>query len=127
AVFSNDDGVPGVVSAGHARNVIDRTGEIVDDFALSFISPLCADHRDGFHSSPSPHTFRPVGAGAQWTGAAPFPLCHILTGKFLAGICGKQQFRILRSPRPQRKQAPRSPAVSELWWGEALGSGFCCV
>ena len=49
ALFSNDDRVARVVASGDARYVIKRAGEIVDDFAFAFITPLRADHDDGLH------------------------------------------------------------------------------
>jgi len=49
--FADDDGVPGIVAAGHARDVIKRTGEIVNDFAFTFVTPLRADDDDRFHSA----------------------------------------------------------------------------
>src|SRR6202041_2251103 len=56
AVFADDDGVAGVVSAGDARDVIERTRKIVDDLAFAFVSPLRADHDDRFHSRASPQS-----------------------------------------------------------------------
>ena len=40
----NDDGVPGVVSAGVARHNGESFREHVDDLALAFVSPLGADY-----------------------------------------------------------------------------------
>src|SRR5690242_2665632 len=45
-VFPDDDGVPRVVASSDARDEVKRAGEIVDDFALAFITPLRADHHD---------------------------------------------------------------------------------
>src|SRR5579863_8223959 len=56
AVFADDDGVAGVVSAGDARDVVERSGEIVDDLALPFVTPLRADHNHRFHSRASPQS-----------------------------------------------------------------------
>ena len=85
AVFSDDDGVPGIVPARYSGNVIERAGKIVDDFAFSFIAPLCTHHYNGFHSSPfSSHALTHQGP-APWVGAAPFPLRHFLRGKFTGG------------------------------------------
>src|SRR6266705_1633650 len=51
AVFSDDDGVPGVVAAGNARDVIKRTRKVVHHLAFALIAPLCTHHHDRFHSS----------------------------------------------------------------------------
>src|ERR1700730_497432 len=50
AIFADDDGVSGVVSSGYASDVVERAGEIVDDFAFSFIAPLRTYHDDRIHS-----------------------------------------------------------------------------
>src|SRR4029077_15379731 len=50
AVFADDDGVACVVASGDARDVIERTREIIDSLALAFITPLRANHDDRFHS-----------------------------------------------------------------------------
>jgi hypothetical protein len=46
AIFADDYGVPGVVSAGDAGDVVKGAGEIVDDFAFAFVTPLRADHHN---------------------------------------------------------------------------------
>src|SRR5260370_31656960 len=62
AVFADDYGVPGVVSAGDARDIVKSAGEIIDDLAFAFVAPLRAHHHDRFHAVPSlahichPHT-----------------------------------------------------------------------
>src|SRR5260370_30200669 len=62
AVFADDYGVPGVVSAGDARDIVKSAGQIIDDFAFALVAPLRADHHDRFHAVPSlahmchPHT-----------------------------------------------------------------------
>ena len=61
-IFSNDDRMPGVVAPGNARDIVERAGEIVDDFTLALIPPLRADHNDGLHSLPfSSHLPRSPG------------------------------------------------------------------
>src|SRR6267142_3416469 len=61
-VFADDYGVPGVVSAGDERDIVESAGEIIDDFAFALVAPLRADHHDRFHAAPSlahmchPHT-----------------------------------------------------------------------
>src|SRR5258708_17283815 len=40
----------GVMAPGDGGDVIDRAGEIINDFALAFIVPLRANHHDRFHS-----------------------------------------------------------------------------
>ncbi len=50
AIAADDDGMAGVVAAGYARDVFERTGEIVDDLAFAFIAPLRAYHYDRVHS-----------------------------------------------------------------------------
>src|SRR6516225_9698489 len=49
-IFVNDDRVAGVVPARNPRDVIKRTGEIIDDLSLAFIAPLRAYHDDRFHA-----------------------------------------------------------------------------
>ncbi len=44
-----NDGVAGIVAAGAARDVIEGSRHVIDDFALAFISPLRAHHYDRFH------------------------------------------------------------------------------
>src|SRR5882762_4243661 len=62
AIFADDYGVPGIVSAGDARDIVKSAVQIVDDFAFAFVAPLRADHHDRFHAVPSlahmchPHT-----------------------------------------------------------------------
>src|SRR5712672_4878241 len=62
AIFADDYGVPGVVSAGDARDIVKSAGQIIDDFAFALVAPLRADHHDRFHAVPSlahmchPHT-----------------------------------------------------------------------
>jgi hypothetical protein len=46
AIFADDDGVTGIVPAGDASDVIESAGEIVDDFAFAFVTPLRADYDD---------------------------------------------------------------------------------
>jgi len=46
AIAIEDDGVASVVSAGAARDVVKRTGKIVNDLAFAFVAPLRADHDD---------------------------------------------------------------------------------
>src|SRR6266403_3887878 len=59
-VFADDYGVPGVVSAGDARDIVESAGEIIDDFAFAFVAPLRADHHDRFHAAPSlAHIYHP--------------------------------------------------------------------
>ena len=48
-LFSDDDCVPGIVAAGHAHDVVERTGKVVHDLAFAFITPLRADHHHRFH------------------------------------------------------------------------------
>ena len=55
AIAADDDGVPGIVATGYARDVFERTGEIVDDLALAFIAPLRANHHDRIHFWPFSH------------------------------------------------------------------------
>src|SRR5262249_21368627 len=50
--LADDNGMACVVASGDADNVIKGAGEIVDDFALTFVSPLSADYDDRFHSRP---------------------------------------------------------------------------
>src|SRR5258708_30648416 len=38
------------MAPGDARDVIERAGEIINDFALAFITPLRTNHHDRFHS-----------------------------------------------------------------------------
>src|SRR5882757_4337085 len=62
AILADDYGVPGVVSAGDARDIVKSAGQIIDDFAFALVAPLRADHHDRFHAVPSlahmchPHT-----------------------------------------------------------------------
>ena len=44
--FADDDGVAGVVASGYADDVVKRAREIVDDFALAFVTPLRANDDD---------------------------------------------------------------------------------
>src|SRR5919108_1158095 len=68
-VFSDDNRVPGVVAPSNARDVVERAGEIVDDFALAFITPLRAHHDDGLHSIPfSSHFPRLPGTATVFQG-----------------------------------------------------------
>src|SRR6267142_5799446 len=53
AILADDYGVPGVVSAGDARDIVKSAGEIIDDFAFAFVAPLRADYHDRFHAVPS--------------------------------------------------------------------------
>src|SRR6267154_525228 len=61
-IFADDDGVAGIVSSGDARDIVESSREIIDDFAFAFVAPLRADHHDRFHAAPSlahmchPHT-----------------------------------------------------------------------
>src|SRR5437868_4552151 len=62
AIFADDYRVPGVVSTSDARDIVKSAGEIIDDLAFAFVTPLRADHHDRFHAVPSlahmchPHT-----------------------------------------------------------------------
>src|SRR5258705_8210271 len=38
------------MAPGDSRDVIERAGEIINDFALAFIAPLRTNHHDRFHS-----------------------------------------------------------------------------
>src|SRR5258708_19299194 len=38
------------MAPGDARDVIERAGEIINDFAFAFIAPLRTNHHDRFHS-----------------------------------------------------------------------------
>src|SRR6478672_12796062 len=49
-VLADDDGVAGVVATGNANDVVERAGEIVHDFAFTFVTPLRANDDDRFHS-----------------------------------------------------------------------------
>ena len=62
-----DDGVPGVVTARVARSEIEGRGQVIDDFALSFVAPLGANDGNRFDSRllcqrchPASHTSRTV-------------------------------------------------------------------
>src|SRR5262245_55895357 len=46
-----DDGMPGVVAAVEARDVIHALGEIIHDLALAFITPLRTDHSCDCHKT----------------------------------------------------------------------------
>jgi hypothetical protein len=46
AIFADNNGVAGIVPAGYASDVIESAGEIVDDFAFAFITPLRTDYYD---------------------------------------------------------------------------------
>ena len=48
-ISADDDGVAGVVASSYARDVFERAGQVVDDFAFSFIAPLRAYHHDRVH------------------------------------------------------------------------------
>ena len=48
-IFADDDGVPGIVAAGDARDVIERPGEVVHNLALAFVAPLRAYNHHRFH------------------------------------------------------------------------------
>src|SRR5882762_2257726 len=50
AVLADDNRVAGVMAPGDASDVIERAGEIINDFALAFIAPLRTNHHDRFHS-----------------------------------------------------------------------------
>src|SRR5258707_12268808 len=52
AVFADDYGVPGVGSAGDARDIVKSAGQIIKDFAFALFAPLPANHSDGFHAFP---------------------------------------------------------------------------
>ena len=41
-----DDGMSGVVTAGVAGDVVERRGNVVNDFAFAFVAPLGADDDD---------------------------------------------------------------------------------
>src|SRR5712675_1623104 len=58
-VFADDYGVPGVVSAGDARDIVKSAGQIIDDFAFAFVAPLRADYHDRFHAVPLARTHVP--------------------------------------------------------------------
>src|SRR5712671_2525173 len=53
AIFADDYGVPGVVSAGDARDIVKSAGKIIDNLAVDFVAPLRGDHHDRFHAVPS--------------------------------------------------------------------------
>src|SRR6266568_3728145 len=80
AVFPDDDGVPGVVAACNARDVIKRTRKVVHHLAFALIAPLRAHHHDGFHSSSFSSHAPLIRAPPRPIGAAPFPLRHCLRG-----------------------------------------------
>jgi hypothetical protein len=44
--FADDDGVPGIVATGNANDVVERAGEVVDDLAFAFVTPLRANDYD---------------------------------------------------------------------------------
>jgi hypothetical protein len=46
AIFADDNGVAGIVPASHASDVIESAGEIVNDFAFAFVTPLRTDYYD---------------------------------------------------------------------------------
>jgi hypothetical protein len=48
--FSDDDGMPGIVTARYTHDVVKRSGKVVDDLALAFVTPLRPDHHHRFHS-----------------------------------------------------------------------------
>jgi len=62
-VFADDDSMSGVMATGDANDEIEGAGEVVHDFAFSFVTPLCADYNDRFHAM----TFRlvPLASGAK--------------------------------------------------------------
>src|SRR5690348_9428884 len=51
-VFSDDDGVAGIMASGNTNDVVERAGEIIHNFAFAFVTPLRADHDDRFHALP---------------------------------------------------------------------------
>src|SRR5882762_9418106 len=59
-IFADDYGVTSVVAAGDARDIVESSGEIIDDFAFALVAPLRADHHDRFHAAPSlAHIYHP--------------------------------------------------------------------
>src|SRR5580692_10247508 len=49
-VLADDHGVTGVVPSGYACDVVERAGEVVDDLAFAFVTPLRAYDHHRFHS-----------------------------------------------------------------------------
>jgi len=93
AVLANDYRVPGIVPAGTTRNVIEGPGEIIDDFAFAFVTPLSADHYDRFHSP-----------------------CFSQTAKFRSAHFTSRS-RLRAAPRPLHAHCE-----GILWWEIAEGS-----
>jgi hypothetical protein len=50
AFFADDYRVSRVVAAGHPRDVIERTRQVIDDLPFAFVSPLRTNHYDRFHA-----------------------------------------------------------------------------
>ncbi len=48
-LFADNYGVPGIVSTGHAHNVVKRPGKIIHYLALALVTPLRSDHYQRFH------------------------------------------------------------------------------